>query len=61
MYFFFFKGLDTEQPFLQFGRYVFVGEYQDVQGTAVFLELEDGDRGKVSKHMHIEDETNVQS
>ncbi|XP_072535670.1 general transcription factor 3C polypeptide 6 [Salminus brasiliensis] len=31
-------GLDTEQPMLQLGRYVFAGEYEDAVGTCVLFQ-----------------------
>ncbi|XP_036376408.1 general transcription factor 3C polypeptide 6 [Megalops cyprinoides] len=35
-------GIDTEQPIMQVGRYVFAGEYEDVLGTCVIFEENHG-------------------
>ncbi|KAG7454798.1 hypothetical protein MATL_G00263500 [Megalops atlanticus] len=35
-------GIDTEQPIMQVGRYVFAGEYEDVLGTCVVFEEKQG-------------------
>ncbi|KAL7887416.1 hypothetical protein AOLI_G00051370 [Acnodon oligacanthus] len=36
-------GLDSEQPVLQLGRYVFAGEYEDAVGTCVIFQEDSGD------------------
>ncbi|KAA0703009.1 General transcription factor 3C polypeptide 6 [Triplophysa tibetana] len=36
--------IDSEQPMMQVGRYLFAGEYEDAMGTCVVFEEEDGGR-----------------
>jgi general transcription factor 3C polypeptide 6 len=40
-----FVGIETEQPIVQIGGQVFVGKYEDVAGTAVFLRQEQQEPG----------------
>lgn len=41
-------GMSSEQPMVQVGRYVFVGEYEDALGTCIIFEEQPKDRPKSS-------------
>ncbi|XP_066561288.1 general transcription factor 3C polypeptide 6 [Amia ocellicauda] len=46
-------GIDTEQPVMQVGRYVFAGEYEDVLGTCVIFEETAGNDSDPEAKPHL--------
>ncbi|KAK1794653.1 hypothetical protein P4O66_001369 [Electrophorus voltai] len=43
-------GVDSEQPMMQVGRYVFAGEYEDAVGTCVIFEEDNGGSSPVLRY-----------